>query len=60
MPENLDPDYYRREAARLRAKAASESSEAARQETLQIAEQFETLAMEIDRYLREFGNRAGT
>ncbi len=53
MPDQLDPDYYRREAQRLRLKATSQSNATLRKETLQIAEQMEALATEVERYLRD-------
>jgi len=60
MPDKLDPAYCRREAARMRAKGDRETDPALRAETLAIANHFDALATEIERYLRDtmHGRRA--
>ena len=48
MPEQLDPDYCRREAKRLFAAADVEKNEVLRAELRKVAEHFDILAAEIE------------
>ncbi len=56
MPDQLDADYCRREAKRMRAKAETEKNPVLRDEFQKVAQHFELLASEIETVQRRVRN----
>lgn len=55
MSEQFDPEHCREKAARIRAEASILKDEKRRTEMLVVAQHYEDLAVEIERFKRSFG-----